>query len=240
MGEPISKDDFLAKKRDYSPLLVHLTRSSEDYTEEYGGTVISAKEVLNSILNEQTLRAFNYKYCLFGPSLASQSSSLQDKFKVVCFTETPIDQIDVLLENVIERDFKLEPYGLVFEKKYIRKNEGNPVFYVTKDIARALYRSLFDSLLRNDLPPKVTPEQAGKVLALVTVCEEGNDWHWEREWRIVGNLEFNPAKDIYCGLCPEEDMLYFESNYPGVKFISPTWGINKILDKLVKPNQQYF
>jgi len=237
MGKPISKDDFLAKKRDYSPLLVHLTRNTEDYIEEYGKIPISAKQALDNILSEKTLRAFNYKYCLFGPSLAAQSGSLQDKFKVVCFTETPIDQIDVLLENVIERDFKLEPYGLVFEKKYVREKGGNPVFYLTKDIARVLLKSLFPSLCKNDLPGNVTPEQASRLLALVTVCEEGNDWHWEREWRIVGNLEFNPADDIYCGLCPEEDILYFESSYRGVKFISPTWGINKILDKLVKPNQ---
>ncbi len=228
MGERISQRDFLDKKKDYSPLLVHLTREGE-----INGVAMTARYRLNSILSDKTLKAFNYKYCLFGPNLASQSSSLQDKFKVVCFTETPVDQIDVLLEDVIERDFKLEPYGLVFEKKYIREKGGNPVFYVTKDIARAIYRSLFQSLCDNKLPDNVTPEQASKLLALVTVCEEGNDWHWEREWRIVGNLEFN-LSDIYCGLCREEEISYFESSYPGVEFISPAWGIARILDKLVE------
>ena len=72
-----------------------------------------------------------------------------------------------------------------------------------------------------------------KLLALTTICDEGNDWHWEREWRIVGNLEFK-LNDIYCGLCPEKEIPYFESKYAPVIFISPYWGINKILDKLVK------
>ena len=112
MGEPMFQEEFLSKKKDYSPLLVHLTREGE-----INGVEMTARDRLNSILSDKALKAFNYKYCLFGPSLDSQSSSLQDKFKVVCFTETPIDQIYVLLTEVIGRDFKLEPYGLVFEKK---------------------------------------------------------------------------------------------------------------------------
>ncbi|MBA7678327.1 hypothetical protein ES703_86600 [subsurface metagenome] len=63
-------------------------------------------------------------------------------------------------------------------------------------------------------------------------CDETIDFHWEREWRIVGNLKFD-LNDIYCGLCPEGDISYFENKYVPVKFISPYWGINKILDKLV-------
>ena len=43
-------------------------------------------------------------------------------------------------------------------------------------------------------------------------------------------LQFD-LSDIYCGLCPEEEISYFENKY-GVMFIDPHWGINKILDKL--------
>jgi hypothetical protein len=142
---------------------------------------------------------------------------------VVCFTETPIDQIGVLLHKVSGRNFKPDPYGLVFKKEYIRQQGGNPVFYITKEIAKPLWP------LYNDEPSG----EVCKLLALVTVCEEGNDWHWEREWRIVGNLQFD-LEDIYCGLCPTNDISYFENKYSPVKFISPYWGINKILDKLVR------
>ena len=77
-------------------------------------------------------------------------------------------------------------------------------------------------------------------MALMTLCEEkgnnrekDNDWHWEREWRIVGDLIFN-LSDIYCGLCPEQDIPYFKNNYEQVPFIDPRWGINRLLDELVK------
>jgi len=222
------KEELLDKKQDYSPFLVHLTRDGID---ELGDIAVPAKDVLTQILDENTLRAYNYTYCYFGPNLKQQSSSLQDKFKVVCFTETPLDQIYVLLADVIERDFKLEPYGLVFEKRYIREKGGNPVFYVTKEIARPLYDSLYNPLCTK--ADEQIDEKTCKLLALVTLCEEWNDWHWEREWRIVGSLVFK-LSDIFCGLCPEGYISYFEKNYPQVKFISPHWGINKILNKLVR------
>ena len=214
-----SREEFLDKKRDFSPLLVHLTRENGP---------CSAKDVLNVILDEKTLRAFSYKYCLFGPNLESQSSSLQDKFKVVCFTETPIDQIDILTTPLQGRKFKLEPYGLVFDKKYISEHSGNPVFYTTKEIAKPLWELYWSQCSGAIDQPS---DEIRKLLALVTLCDESCDWHWEREWRIVGNLKFD-LNDIYCGLCPERDISNFEDRYP-VIFIDPCWGINKTLDKLV-------
>jgi hypothetical protein len=216
MTELKSIDEFLDEKKDYSPFLVHLTKDGE----------FPAKDVLDTILSEKTLKAFKH-FCLFSPNLKKQSSELQDKFRVVCFTETPIDQIHVLLTELGGRDFKPKPYGLVFKKEYISKNDGNHVFYVTKKIAKPLWQLYFPIC---DEGAAESPDQVCKLLALVTVCEKLNDWHWEREWRIVGNFRFK-LEDIYCGFCPEEDIEYFELKYQPVKFISPNWSETKILAK---------
>ncbi len=214
MNTSLSIGEFLDKKRDFSPLLVHLTRDDE---------LFSAKNVLNQILEERTLRAYNH-YCLFSPSLKkSDDTSLQNKFRVVCFTETPIDQIDVLLSRVKGRSIKLDPYGLVFKKGFVKQNGGNPVFYVTKEIAKPLWKLYWEQPSDEDC----------RLLALVNLYDETIDFHWEREWRIVGDLAFT-LNDIYCGLCPQDDIAQFESLYAPLTFISPHWGINKILDKLVR------
>ena len=215
-NKAITREEFLDKKRDYSPLLVHLTRADD---------IFPAKEVLKIILNEKTLRAYHY-YCLFDSDIVSLSNSTQDIFKVTCFTETPIDQIDILLNEVYGRDFKFESYGLVFTKDYIKNKEGNPVFYV--DV------NMFDSLwkLYNDAKGRNFSLRDNKVLAVINKCDEKIDFHWEREWRIVGNLEFE-YNEVFCGLCPEGDIQEFEFLFKPVKFISPHWGINKILYKLV-------
>lgn len=219
-GSLKTKTEFLDKKLDYSPMLVHLTRKDTEF---------QAKDVLGIILNENTLRAYNH-HCYFSKDLDnSQSEPVKNKFRVVCFTETPIGQIDVLLNKVAGRNFKPDPYGLVFKKDYIREKGGNPVFYVTKKIAKPMYDFLYKEYIQGK---EQVPEELCRLLALVNICEKGNDFHWEREWRIVGDLEFQ-LNDIYCGLCNEEDIPQFERNYSPVKFISPYWGINKILDKLV-------
>jgi hypothetical protein len=226
MDEPISKEEFLGKKRDFSPLLVHLTR---DRTDENGESIL-AFEVLQRILSENELKAFN-PYCIFNSKLRNMGSNLRDKFNVVCFTETPIDQIDLLLQPVYGRDVKLAPFGLVFTKKDIRDYGGNPVLYLRGDLSSLLWK-VFDKAAANDFS-----EEENELLALVSKCDESIDFHWEREWRIVGNLTLVRTEiwtNIYCGLCPEEHIQYFENTYTPVKFISPNWGINKILDKLVK------
>ena len=217
MVETISKEKLLDQKRDYSPFLIHLTRDNEEF---------SARDVLKQILDDKELRAYSFTYCFFGKDLEAKDKSLQDKFKVVCFTETPLDQIDMLLKRVEGKNIDLEPYGLVFKKEFIRKNGGNPVFYMSTNLARLLWP------LYNKGVEIQFSDGENSLLALVTICEKWNDWHWEREWRTVGNLKFD-LKDIYCGLCIEGDISGFENKYAPVTFISPYWGINKILDKLV-------
>ncbi len=228
MADILRLDEFLDKKRDYSPFLVHLTKDGEGISfDGEESSIVPAKDVLEQILEDKNLTAYNH-FCLFSPSLKeSKSVALEDKFRVVCFTETPVGQIDVLLKEVFERDFKPKPFGLVFEKEYIRKQKGNPVLYVTKDIAKPLWQLYWPLCSEGSEQPF---DEVCRLLALVSVCEKGNDWHWEREWRIVGNFGFK-LQDIYCGFCPEEYINYFERKYPPVKFISPYWSKDKILAK---------
>jgi len=228
MDKVFHLDEFLDEKRDYSPFLVHLTKDAEGISLDGEKFTVPAKDVLEQILEDKNLRAFKH-FCYFTPALNDKSeiASLKDKFRAVCFTETPIDQINVLLYKVVNRKFEPEPFGLVFEKSCIREQGGNPVFYVTKKIARPLMDLIYDEYVKGNAE---VPDGICKLLALVTVCEVYNDWHWEREWRIVGDFGFQ-LKDIYCGLCPEEYIDYFEHKYSPVKFISPDWSENKILAK---------
>ena len=222
MEDFISREKFLDMKRDYSPFLVHLTRDGLD---EFGEVAVSAQEVLEYILDVKKLIACHH-YCIFKDDIELLGENLQNKFKVVCFTETPIDLIEILLERVQGRSALFEPYGLVFKKDYIRDKGGNPVFYITGDLSAPLW-NLFKDASANEFS-----KEEYKVLALINKCDEEIDFHWEREWRIVGNLEFKIA-DIYCGLSEEKYISYFEKKYD-LKFIDPHWGINKILDKLVR------
>ena len=224
----ITKDEFLDKKRDYSPFLVHLTKDDLYSIPDGGNEVMPARDVLDTILSQQKLKAFNH-FFPYSPNLKSQNTPVIEKFNVVCFTETPIHQMSVLLDKTIKKKFNPEPYGLVFTKGYIREKGGNPVFYVTKKLAHPLWQYLYQPYI---VGREQVPDDICKLLALITLCEDGNDWHWEREWRFVGDFVFELNK-VHCGLCPENEISYFESKYSPVKFISPTWDFYKILAKLV-------
>jgi len=215
--ELIPLEVFLDKKTDFSYLLVHLTRSNGP---------LSAREILCTMLDERTLRAYNPFFVYKNDLEKPESAHLKEKFRAVCFTETPIDQIGALLQPLEGRYNQPESYGLVFRKKYIREMGGNPVFYVTKKIAKPLGQLYDQQKTRAD-------SETCRLLALVSVCEEGNDWHWEREWRVVGDLHFE-YDDVYCGLCPEDEIADFRDNYKRVKFIDPRWGNKKLVDELVK------
>ena len=224
-GTIFTKKKLLDEKHDYSPFLVHLTKDSYEYDSNNEKFTVPAKDVLECILNEQELRAISY-FCLFKQDLDSQNNNIQNLFKVTCFTETPLDQIEILTTEVYGRICKLKPYGLVFTKKFIREKQGNPVFYVDN----YMFESFFT--LYNDAKKRDFSQKDYKTLALVNKCTQDMDFHWEREWRIVGNLKFE-LSEIFCGLCPDDDISYFQSRYPEVKFISPHSNINAILHRLV-------
>lgn len=220
--ELVSLEQFLEDKTDYSRFLVHLTRSDE---------LVSAKEVLTQILDTRTLKAYK-PWCIVQYDFNTDEDPLRDKFKVICFTETPLEQIKSLLKPLTGRPNTPEAYGLVFTKDYIRLMDGNPVFYLTRKLAKPL-RDMFLKYKH-----QLTPDMH-KLLALTTLCEHGNDWHWEREWRIAGNLVFK-YDSLYCGICPEEDITYFQKRFKPVKFIDPRWGIKRLVYEVVKKEPPAF
>jgi len=225
-GELVDSEEFLRKKKDYSKYLIHLTRGRAGH---------SGSKILNTILYEKTLRAYQH-HCYFDKNLALPDSvEIKDQFKVICFTETPLGQIDALLQPLLGRWNQPEPYGLVFEKKFIREMGGNPVFYVTRDVALPLWQ-LYWKVKKNEFHEKLH-KNACRTLALVTLCDDRkdakSDWHWEREWRIVGDFHFG-LDQIYCGICPESEIPYFETNYRPVRFIDPYWRHDRIVDEIVK------
>ena len=213
--------EFSKRKRDFSPLLVHLTKNDQ-------ASGRTAKEVLDKILEERTLVAANH-YCLFDSALNEyKDTSVSKRFSVVCFTETPIDLIDVLLTDLEGRYFfKPKPFGLVFTKDFVRPRGGNPVFYVSGSLFDSLWKAYEDAKVRN------FDKDDNKFLALVNRCDDQIDFHWEREWRVVGDLKVDLG-DVYCALCPETDIADFEEKFDQLTFIDPNWGIYQILDKLVK------
>ena len=255
-------DDVLHFRTDLSPFLVHLTRAVWEEPREHeklihqrevaDDPIVTAKTVLATIIEEQRLvpgdnPISDARYAVNTFKLSK--SEISAYFAAVSFTETPLAEVHCLLD-ITRRKVNLEPYGLVFLKERLRGKGVMPVWYLnnvngTKDaVARALC-SLIDS----------HKEEAKEILPLLAVFGKRLqppgarsqawaslvDFTWEREWRWPAALgPFTFAKeDVFVGLCPHDEISYFENMYKPVRFIDPRRPMKWYATSLVESRRRF-
>ena len=112
------------KRDDMSPFMVHLTRDDRgEYGGEGGQTALAN---FTSILEETRIRAYR-THCLHGKQVRQLSDRNHDRFKVACFTETPLAQLRHLLE--VLRNIQLEAFGFVFKRDFLLQKGAQPAIY---------------------------------------------------------------------------------------------------------------
>ncbi len=216
--------DILRFRHDIAPFLIHLTKKTDTK---------SAKEVLESILDEQKLKPGSNQVSdiRFGGVTNSMPDKGKEFFSAVCFTETPLSEINSLLE-ISARRINLEPYGLVFIKDLLTRMHVSPVLYINNhnddcdDLASMLFALCEKS-----------PTEAKKLLPLFSVFGKGFtppfskstrtkeiiDFTWKREWRLpvaYGDFKFT-LDQVFIGLCEHDQISHFEKKYPDLLFIDP-------------------
>lgn len=158
--------------RDLSPYLVHMTTSEES---------------LRSILAQGEIEARHP----FGIApYWAQHDEIRRRHLSACFTEMPLAELRRMADGQTRRR-----YGLVFHKKLIRRQYGQPVWYMSdgSPACRAL-RSLCDEAYvaeRWDSPLwRITP-----FIDKVQSPEYGSyDFQFEREWRVVDGFGFTSSQ----------------------------------------------
>ena len=131
--------EVLNRRTDLSTFVVHLTRDREE---------CSARQALDSIISEQTLRAG-------GPMGWAKEQDDPDgprrqTQRVVCFSETPLEHIYSLVAEIEGRDIRLAPYGAALTKIVARRQGINPVWYVDMTPGRNWVLSPAIEQLRNE------------------------------------------------------------------------------------------
>ncbi len=245
----LTKAEVLAGRGDLSPFLVHLTRTGSvklwsDIYKDLGSNdvrIIDAKTCLERIIEKSVVKAispfgyFQYKVPLarHGRPVKNEYSKVQRSWlRSVCLTETPIDHVHFQMSPIEGRNLAFQPYGLAFWESSIRRCGGNPIFYFdTKNT------NLTKSL--DDLAISAECENQKSLLPLYQSFgprfdgKSGEiDFRWEREWRVVGDLNFT-SKDIAFGICDQVDIEHFENlvnhEYP---FVDPRADIDEVKARL--------
>jgi hypothetical protein len=218
--------ELLNRRSDLSTFVVHLTKATPDR---------SAHDNLVSILGSKTIEArtaMGWK----GRLPTTQTESM----RVACFSETPLEHVYSLFQDIAGRAVHLTPYGLAFTRAVARQNGVNPVWYVSMlagqrdrwEIATAL-DALRDAAAA--APGGLRASPAGKILPF---CEQMGTWSptnkkefsWEREWRHLGDFHFN-SSDVALVFCPEIDITEFEATGE-YRAVDPSWSLEGMVDHL--------
>lgn len=149
-------------RRDLGNLLFHFTRSPQE-------TKILRKNDSNHFRKSQAPLSILEKI-LHEEKLLGSSKNIRGKHKCICFTESPITEINSLfsLVNIADNDsqrIRYEPYGIAIKKEWLYRKGGRPVIYQPEDEYKLLPESLMYKHVRYE-------------------PDKGIDFTWEREWRI--------------------------------------------------------
>lgn len=155
---------------------------------------------------------------------------------MVCFCDIPVCDLGIHMN-------KYSPFGLSFDKEFIALKGGGPVYYVPKTAAPAwpvgqgsgvdrgdvFNRKIKECYhLLNDLSAENEwSDRAGSVQSFLdssifaytkcfdhTLMDRHNDnYYFEREWRVIGNLKFN-IRDVRRIIIPENYAVRFRKDFP--------------------------
>lgn len=245
-------EELLHRRVDLSTFLVHLTkRTPHD----------DGSGALRSILQSRIIEARS----AFGMAPVDVRAALEGTVAsqhCVCFTETPLEHIWMMVQDIDGRSVNFAPYGLVVSKTTARTSAVNPVWYIditpgngrdwlTKPINELVEAAIagcrgLDGFLDVDVLTRspifqITPfvEQMG-----LTQRTRKEFW-WEREWRRVHAFHLRP-RGVVAILAPESEHDTWRSEIAGydsqwerrnVPLLDPLWGQERMIGAMSGVNE---
>jgi hypothetical protein len=227
-------DEVLHFRNDLSPFLVHLTRDYDEQSAEENLVSILASKKLKYGHEPMSVARYRYPFGSINPVVMNLY------FKAVSFTETPLKEVQSLL-NIEHRAVNFSPYGLVFLKDKCMEKGASPVIYINN--MRGDKNDLVESLCRL---AKSNPMAAHKILPYVSLFgkklrpykknpKAGEmDFTWEREWRFASLKRYFgfDESDVFIGLCPHNRIEQFEDEFDWLPFIDARRNLEQYAEKI--------
>lgn len=206
---------------------------------------MSAEENLISMVKDRVVKAVSP----FG--LATDESrygvDVVSTQRCVCFTETPLEYLHLLVENIDGRQVQLSKYGIGVPKMLGRTKGCNPVWYIDTTVGHSFLSTSVSNLIRraqrDSIDPifKLTPffETMGSGSSSNLGINWFKEFWWEREWRHVGDFHFPHRVIVFC---PEHRMQSIRNRIlekddiddltcPGVRWVDLSWSLEELVGR---------
>jgi len=151
----------------------------------------------------------------------------------ICFCDIPVEDFEIHIK-------KYSGFGISFLKSFLIKNGANPVFYIANNSMRHEKRNydiwndmihVYNNIVRKCINEPRDPPDQQKVRAFQSFIhfnvfgymkpfddslpeDDADNYYMEREWRIIGNLNFK-LQDVYRVILPQLYVKQFKSDFPG-------------------------
>src|SRR5262249_44389044 len=126
------------------------------------------------------------------------------------------------------RKHRLQPYGYVFRREFLVRAGAQMATYVNEYDPFNTLRGSYDKIFELALKSKFKGV-SWRILPFVSAMRESYDYTWEREWRIIEELQFR-YRDLVCVVMPQEDQVGRDRWLRhGVPVISPGWTYEQMI-----------
>ncbi len=221
--------EVLNRRSDLSTFVVHLTKDKKSLEGIVKHWKIEAKSVWGLAKNK----------------LADNTPEAKSQ-KCVCFTETPLEYLYLMIKPIKDRQFQPGDYGIAITKKLARKKGLNPVWYVDMtpgqskqwQLSKALDGLRDEKINNNNFKDSHVAKIAPFIEQMYPGTNNGRpkEFWWEREWRHIGDFVL-PNHVIL--ICPEQEFEQFrrlidekQNGALRAPCIDPNWGLEKIIARL--------
>ena len=153
--------------RDMSEYLVHLTESLASLASIFSSGVVEARHAYGAVCKHEILK---------------------NGQRVVCLSEIPLDHLSRLAD-------KHGTYGVAFLKTTLRAQGATPVWYLERGnpVQQHLFEMVREAAYRHQPDLQDPLWQITPFIDYPGVYGDHEfKWQWEREWRVLGNLRFEP------------------------------------------------
>ena len=216
------------KWEDFSEHLTHFTKADRENVSEFWGVSLdrsTAYDAFLSILSSRRVRAAK----AFG--IARHDAPSDRPQRAACFSEIPLHCLDRLVDA-------RSRLGIGFTKKFATSKGALPIWYVEKGSTQ------YDAV--HSIMKTAKSYSAHPIWDLTPFIDTPGTTHrkteyrfeWEREWRVIGDFDFNES-DVAFLILPEEDHdracgFFHQARdenlgpFYGCPFIDGNWGLDRI------------